>query len=106
MIRTFTNWLRLDAQNLIAEVWWAVLLLWVALVIFGIMSVASQNMEGGSKAIWIGVIIALPLVGLFAYCVFCLTRVDYYMLDFLFRRKKNTPQLSPISPKPGHRRSP
>lgn len=90
MIRTFTNWLRLDAQNFIAEVWYAALLLWLALVALGILSVGTHNLTRGMKIAWTAVIVLLPLFGLFAYCVFCLTRVDYHMLEFLFHKRKGT----------------
>ncbi|MFT5107443.1 MAG: hypothetical protein ACI8XO_003133 [Verrucomicrobiales bacterium] len=106
MIRTITNWLRLDAQNFIAEVWWSMLALWIALVILAILSVRTQNLTRGSKSAWIAAIIGLPLIGLFTYCAFCLTRVDYYMVDFLFRKKKAATQAPPIPSHPGSRRKP
>ena len=106
MIRTFTNWLRLDAQNLITEVWWAMAILWVALIVLGLLSVRSQNLTAGSKLMWVAAIICLPLIGLFVYCIFCLTRVDYYMIDFLFRKRKGPPQLTTPSPMTGRRRNP
>lgn len=104
MIRTFSNWLRLDAQNFIAEVWYAALILWIALVILGILSVGTHTLTKKSKIIWIAVIVALPLVGLFAYCIFCLTRVEYHMLEFLFRKRKSALRTPPL-PKPTNRRS-
>ena len=106
MIRTFTNWLRLDAQNFITEVWWAMLILWIALVVLGILSVRSQNLTGGTKSLWVEAILGLPLLGLFAYCAFCLTRVDYYMVDFMFRKRKGASQISSLSPQTGRRRTP
>ncbi len=107
MIRTFTNWLRLDAQNLITEVWWAVLILWIALVTLGILSVRTQSLTFGAKLVWIAAIVALPLLGLFAYCTFCLTRVDYHMIDFLFQRRRGSQKKLPaLSPQTGRRRNP
>jgi Flp pilus assembly pilin Flp len=90
MIQTITNWLRLDAQNYITEVWYAVLILWVALVIIGILSVVSNTLTNQSKTMWIALILCVPLAGLFAYCIFCLTRVEYHLLEFLFRKRKST----------------
>lgn len=88
MIQTFFNWLRLDAQNFIVEVWWCALILWIALLAISITDVASAPLSRGAKAAWIFTILLVPAVGLAAYCVFCLMRADYYMLEFLFRRRK------------------
>ena len=90
MIRTILNWLKLDAQNLIAEVWWAMLILWVALVLVAVFDVSTNTITGTTKFVWVSAIVLLPLVGLFAYCAFCLTRADYHMLEFLFRRRRST----------------
>ena len=85
----FVRWLNLDAQNFIPEVWAAVGVLWVLLVVFAIMSIRSQSMTARSKILWGLFVIAVPFVGLFIYCVYCLARVDYYMFEFLlFRRRK------------------
>ena len=90
MINTVINWLKLDAQNFIAEVWWAALILWVVLVAVGISDIATNTLTTTSKAIWIAIVVLLPMAGLFAYCLFCLTRVDYHWLEFLFMRRKNS----------------
>jgi hypothetical protein len=34
-------------------------------------------------------ILLLPLVGLAAYSISCLIRADYYMVDFLFRKRSS-----------------
>lgn len=88
MIQTFFNWLRLDAQNLIVEVWWCALILWCLLVVISIADVATNTLTRGGKVAWTGAIVLLPLAGLFAYCAFCLKRADYYMFEFLFRKRK------------------
>ena len=90
MIRTILNWLKLDAQNLIVEVWWALLLLWVVLIVVAIFDVSTNTITGTTKFVWISAIVLLPMIGLFAYCVFCLTRADYHMLEFLFRRRRSS----------------
>lgn len=90
MIQTFLNWLKLDAQNLIVEVWWIPLILWLALVVVGVVDVANNTLTRRAKIIWIAAILLVPLVGLFAYSTFCLARADYHMLEFLFRKRKRT----------------
>jgi len=87
MLQTFFKWLRLDAQNYIPAVWYAVAVIWLALVVMSIFSVRSQTITAQSKTIWTSLIILLPMGGLFAYCLYCLTRIDYHMVDFLFRKK-------------------
>jgi len=89
MIRTLINWLTLDAQNFIAEVWWILLALWIALVIVGISDVATHTLTRGGKFAWIVTILIVPIAGLFAYCILCLVRADYHMLEFLIRRRKS-----------------
>ena len=90
MIRTFTNWLRLDAQNLIAEVWWAMLIIWCALVLIAVFDIATHTFTATTKLGWICAVVFLPLVGLFAYCLYSLAKADYHMLEFLFRKRKST----------------
>ncbi len=89
MLRTIVNWLRLDAQNFIAEVWWAALILWIALVVMGIVDVSTNVLGRGAKIAWVAVIVLIPLAGLFAYSLLSLARADYHMLEFLFRKRKS-----------------
>lgn len=89
MIQTVFNWLKFDVQNFIVEVWWCCLVLWCLLLIIAISDVVTHGLNRTSKATWILAILFLPLAGLFAYCIFCLSRADYYMLEFLTRRRKN-----------------
>ena len=104
MIRTLFNWLTLDAQNFITEVWLAALILWIALVVMGLLSVKTNTLTREAKLGWAAAIILLPLAGLFAYCIFCLTRVDYHMLEFLFRKRKSAPRIATDSPTTHSRR--
>lgn len=91
MLQTLFNWLKFDIQSLIPEVWWCVLILWCVLLILAFIDVASNSLRPISKAAWMAGILLLPFAGLFAYCVFSLFRADYYMLDFLTKRKKTLP---------------
>jgi hypothetical protein len=88
MIQTLFNLLEFNAQNLIIEVWWCALALWVALLVIAITDVATNTISRGGKLAWSMAIVLVPLVGLFAYCVFCLRRADYYMFEFLTRKRK------------------
>ncbi len=88
MRQVFSRWITLDAQNYIPEVWYAVALLWIALVGFGFMSLHSQAVPPKVKVGWALGILLIPFGGLFAYCCFCLSRVDYYMLESWLPRGK------------------
>jgi hypothetical protein len=92
MRQVFIRWITLDAQNYIPEVWYAVAVLWIALVVFGLMSLRSQLISTKAKVSWAMVIFLVPFGGLFAYCCFCLSKVDYYMLEsWLPRGTKEKP---------------
>lgn len=95
MLHTLFNWLKFDVQNLIVEVWWCVAALWGALVLISLIDVAVSNLRRGEKALWMVLILLLPLGGLAAYCIACLFRADYYMIDFLFKKRSSS------RPKPG-----
>lgn len=90
MIDTFLNFIKLDTQNFIVEVWWICLVLWVALLVVGITDIATNTLTKGSKIAWIVTILALPMLGLFAYCIFCLARADYHWLEFLTMKRKSS----------------
>lgn len=82
------KWIRLDAQNYIPAVWVGVAAIWLGLVIIAITSVRSQSISASAKTGWILLIVFVPFAGLFTYCCFCLTKIDYYALDFFLLRKR------------------
>lgn len=85
MRQALINFLQFKIQNFIPEVVFALIVIWAVLVICALFSVVSQWMAVGWKLLWIGFIVAVPLVGLLLYCAFCLTRVDYsFMAPFIF----------------------
>ncbi len=90
MINTFFNWIKLDAQNLIVEVWWVSLILWILLLLAGISDIATNTLTKSSKAAWMATIVLVPMIGLFTYCIFCLTRADYHWLEFLLMKRKGS----------------
>ncbi len=87
MRQVFFKWITLDAQNYIPEVWYAALVLWIGLLVFGVFSIRSLTVTPQVKLVWTLVILLVPLAGLFAYCCYCLGKVDYYMLDSWILRK-------------------
>lgn len=90
MVDLLKRWLTFDAQNIIPEVWQALAVLWVALLIFSFTSVATLEISAAGKFFWLLIIICLPLLGLFLYCIRCLVRADYHQLEFLFFRRRNS----------------
>ena len=82
------KWIKLDAQTIIPEVWYVVGVLWLCVVIIGLISIKSQAMASSVKLRWSALIVLVPFIGMLAYCVYCLTKVDYHMLEFLMVKKK------------------
>jgi uncharacterized membrane protein len=88
MRELIVKWIRLDAQNYIPAVWIGVVVIWIGLVILGILSVRSQAFAAKTKTGWSLAILFVPFAGLFTYCCYCLTKIDYYALDFFLLRKR------------------
>ena len=87
MLQTVVNWLTFDIQNLIVEVWWCVAALWLALLLIAVFDVVASSLRIWEKTIWLVLIVLLPFAGLAAYCIACLLRAEYYMIDFLFKKR-------------------
>jgi len=72
-----TRFFTLEALNVTPEVYVGLLGLWVLVTLIGLASALSQPIHPAGRLFWALVIIALPLLGLAVYCLFCLTRADY-----------------------------
>jgi uncharacterized membrane protein YhaH (DUF805 family) len=87
MREIFFKLIKLDAQNFIPEVWYAVWALWIAVIIFAWVSIYSQPISSGGKLSWAVLVLAIPFLGMVAYCFYCMSKVDYHLLDFLTVKK-------------------
>ena len=74
-----TNFLTMQPQNMIPQIGIMAILVWVVVVVCSIFSVLSQKLGKVATGVWIGIIVAVPLVGLFAYCLYCFTKVEFTM---------------------------
>ena len=98
MLQTLVNWLKFDIQNLIVEVWWCVAALWLALVVISLIDLAGSSLKSWEKALWMALVVLLPFVGLAFYCIACMIRADYYMVEFLFKKRSASRPLQPTRP--------
>lgn len=80
MREAITNFFTLQPQNLIPEVGILAVLIWMIVAVCAIFSVLSLKLGKIATGVWIAVIFALPLAGLFAYCLYCFTKVELSML--------------------------
>lgn len=59
---------------------------WFTLIVVTMFSIRSQTVTPAARWTWLLIIIALPIVGLGAYLIWCLFRVDYPFLTFFAGR--------------------
>lgn len=88
----FTRFFALDALNVIPEVYVALAGIWFWILIVNFFSISGQDLPSWAKFLWIIVVTALPIAGVFFYSLFCLSRADYSYLHqlglFMPDRKK------------------
>jgi len=85
----FFRWLKLDVQNLIPEVWWAVGIIWALLLAFALASIWGQSFGSAARIFWTLLVTLIPVAGLLLYCIFCLLKVDYHFLErFVFFQRR------------------
>jgi hypothetical protein len=70
------NLIHFEPQNLVPEMIVAAALVWMGVVGLSLLSVFSQRARLGIKVFWTAAIIGLPLVGLFAYCIYAFFKLD------------------------------
>lgn len=81
------NFLSLNVLNTHPAVYWALAAVWISLCVSAFHSLRSQETSAGSRAVWMGVILFLPILGLAAYSVFCLIKADWGFLKPLFQSR-------------------
>ncbi len=70
------NRFSLEAAKFNSQVFLSLLLIWVALVTCGIVSVNSQGFSERQRRLWMWIIVGVPLLGLLAYLPFSIRRED------------------------------
>lgn len=81
------NFLSLNVLNTHPAVYWALAAVWISLCVSAFHSLQSQEISAGSRALWVGVILFLPIIGLAVYSVFCLFKADWGFLKPLFQSR-------------------
>jgi membrane protein DedA with SNARE-associated domain len=80
MITVLIRLLTLNAQNVIPEVLWALLVIYLGALLVTISSVWVTNSSAASRLIWLVVVIAIPFLGIISHCLRCLMLADISML--------------------------
>lgn len=82
------NLLEMKPQNLDADVYISILVIWLMVLFATLWSIKSARLPGLLKFFWAVVVIAIPLVGVALYAVFSLTKLDYKLLNFRAKAAK------------------
>ena len=85
------RFLTLNAQNVIDYVYFALVAVWIVMVMVTLFSIRSQDIGAAAKASWTLMTVFLPIFGIGLYCLRCLWRADYPLLEQLgFTRSKQS----------------
>ncbi|MEN3939847.1 hypothetical protein WJU23_01030 [Prosthecobacter sp. SYSU 5D2] len=68
--------LTLEAKNVIPEILWAILGIYVCAVLVTLASVWVTNKSVVSRFFWIFVVVGMPFLGILAHCLHCVTLAD------------------------------
>jgi heme/copper-type cytochrome/quinol oxidase subunit 2 len=83
--------IRFLTANAISEhpmIYWGIGAVWLAMLCNAFFSIRAQQIGLAAKWFWLIVAIALPIIGLTVYLLWCLTRCDYsFMKPFGGGRK-------------------
>jgi hypothetical protein len=98
MIQLLVNFLNFQALNTPPEVYWALSGIWFLLLLAGVLSVLGRRCAWWAKAFWLLVVVGLPIVGLFLYCLYCLVAADYAFLKMFGLHKQTAAHLRAAAP--------
>jgi hypothetical protein len=73
----------LNAENVIPYVYIGMAVVWIIMVATAFFSLRAQPIGAGAKMVWALLIVLLPIVGMTLYCLRCLLRADYPLLEQL-----------------------
>lgn len=68
--------LTLDAKNVIPEILWVILGIYICAVLVTLTSVWVTNKNGMSRFFWILVVVGMPFLGILLHCLRSLTLAD------------------------------
>lgn len=82
MKTTILRFFTFEVMNIHPMIYWGLLVVWCLMLVATFASIGSQAMSPLAKLFW-SCVVLVPIVGLFLYLIFCLTRVDYSFMAFL-----------------------
>ena len=85
-----TRFLNLEVLSIHPFAYWALALVWLILLVAFVSSIRSQEIPATAKAIWIFLVLFVPIFGLAAYCIWCLIRADWSFLKPLFQTRSQS----------------
>jgi hypothetical protein len=82
------NRFSLEAAKFNSQIFFSLLLIWIALVYCAVVSLNSQGFSDRQRRLWIWIIVGVPLLGLLAYLPFSVRREDLPQV-FLMKIRKD-----------------
>jgi hypothetical protein len=90
------NRFSLEAAKFNRQVFFSLLLIWIALVACAIVSINSQGFSERQRRLWIGIVVGVPLLGLLAYLPFSVRREDLPQVFLMKIHKDRTRAMKKI----------
>lgn len=89
------NFLSLEVRSIHPAVYWGLAIIWVLVLVSALISVRSLPASGLVKVVWFILILAVPILGLGIYALYCLFSANWEMLKPLFQNRRLDRQSSP-----------
>jgi hypothetical protein len=99
MLEAILNFCTFNALNTPREVYFGLAMAWLLLLGAGIASVISRKGQLWLKLVWMLVLVGLPVVGLFVYCLVCVLTADYSFLKLFGLHRQAASYLRNPSPR-------
>jgi uncharacterized membrane protein len=97
------HFLKQDILNLHPMIYWGLAAIWLLLLISAVVSVRSLEISTAAKAVWLLLILFVPVAGLALYAFRCLLKSNWEALAPLFHSRKLNQQLpsakAPVAPR-------
>jgi len=93
MLQVIINLLTLRALSTSAEAYVGVLAVWLLMLGAGFSSVFSRNWPVWLKLLWVLLLVGVPIVGMFFYCLLSLILADYSFLKLLGLNRKSSGEM-------------
>lgn len=88
------NFLRMEVLNMHPAIYLGIAGAWVLLLFSAFMSLRSLSINTWAKVLWLLIIIALPVLGLFLYALRCLCMSNWGVIAFMFHARRLNSQIA------------